>query len=145
MAASAPAVVALADDSDDAGRLRLNTTVLVNDSVGAGSAGDFPIRISLFSDRLSGRIDEQRARSAERLTRVEGLTFAKLTSSGDPYRPVRAALFENYSSTVIASKQREGEKTSIWVGVIAVLAVPLVLAAGIGLGRFWARRRRAAS
>jgi hypothetical protein len=143
MTAGTPAIVALADDSDDAGRLRLNTTVLVNDSVGAGSAGDFPIRSSLFSDRLSARVDEQRAQSAERLTGVKALTFAKARPSGDPYASVRAALFEDYSSSTIASKQREGEDSSVFVGVAAVLAVPLMLAAGIGLGRFWARRRRA--
>lgn len=145
MAAGAPAIVALADDSDDAGRLRLNTTVLVNDSVGAGSVGDFPIRSSLFSDRLSARVDEQRAHSAERLTGVTALTFAKARPSGDPYESVRAALFEDYSSSVIASKSREGEESSALVGVLAALAVPLMLAVGIGLGTIWAKRRRATS
>lgn len=145
VAAGAPAVVAVADDSDETGTLRLNATVLVNDSVGAGSAGDFPIRGSLFSERLYVRIGEQREASAERLTGVRELDFAAPKPSGDQYQSVRAALFENYSSSGIASKQREGEESSALLGVVAVLAVPLMLIAGIGLGRFWARRRRATS
>lgn len=145
MAAGAPAIAAEADDSDDAGKLRLNATVLVNDSVGAGTAADFPIRGRLFSERLYARIDEQREVSAERLTGVKELNFAKPEPSGDQYQLTRATLFQNYSSSVIASKQRDGEESSALLGIVAVLAVPLMLTAGIGLGRFWARRRRATS
>jgi len=142
---SAPAVSALADDQDDAGKLSLNTTVLTNESVGAGSSGEFPIRSSLFSDRLSTQAEQRRAQSAERLSVVEALTFAEARPSGDQYRSVRAALFEDYSSDVIASSSDGREESSVLLGVMAVVVVPIVLVGGIVLGRLWARRRRAAS
>lgn len=140
-----PAAPAVADDSDDAGKLSLNTTVLVNESVGAGSSGEFPIRSSLFSDRLSTRADQQQARSTERLSVVESLNFAEARSSGQQYQSVRAALFEDYSSDVIASSPGDREESSALLGVMAVVVVPLVLVGGIVLGRLWARRRRPAS
>ena len=136
-----PAVSAVADDSDDAGRLSLNTTVLVNESVGAGSSGEFPIRSSLFSDRLSARAERQRSQSAERLGIVEHLDFARTRSSGEQFQSVRAALFEGYSSDVIAGSSVEHEQSPGPFAVIFVVAVPLVLVGGIVLGRFWARRR----
>ena len=141
----APTVSAVADDSDDAGRLSLNTTVLVNESVGAGSSGEFAIRSRLFSDRLSARVHEQWERSAERLNVVGALSFAEPRPSGEQYQSVRAALFEDYSSDVIASSKDEHEESSALVGVLAVVAVPLVLVAGRVLGRFRARRSRASS
>ncbi|MFB9748043.1 hypothetical protein [Leifsonia shinshuensis] len=138
----APAVMAAADDPDDAGRLSLNTTVLVNDSVGAGSSGEFAIRSSLFSDRISAQAEERQKKSAERLSAVEALDFATAPSADDPYRSVRAALFESYSSDVIASSSEEHEESSVLVGVLAVVVVPVVLLAGVVTGRIWARRRR---
>lgn len=141
----APAVVAAADDPDDAGKLSLNTTVLVNDSVGAGSSGEFAIRSSLFSDRLSAWADEQRKRSAERLGAVGALDFTRSPSARDEYQSVRAGLFQDYSSDVIASSREELQDSSVLVGMLAVVVVPPVLVAGVVLGRFWARRRRVAS
>jgi hypothetical protein len=140
-----PAVSAVADDSDDAGKLSLNTTVLVNESVGAGSSGEFPIRSSLFSDRLSARAELQRSRSAERLGIVERLDFAESRSSGEQYQSVRAVLFEGYSSDVIASTSDEREESAVPFSVIFLVAVPLVLVGGIVLGRLWARRSRVTS
>lgn len=140
-----PAVSAVADDPDDAGKLSLNTTVLVNESVGAGSSGEFPIRSSLFSDRLSARAEQQRSRSAERLGIVEHLDFTETRSSGEQYQSVRAALFEGYSSDVLASSSEEQRESPVPFGMILVVAVPLVLAGGIMLGRFWARRGRVTS
>ena len=145
VAVGPPAVSAVADDSDDAGRLSLNTTVLVNESVGAGSSGEFPIRSSLFSDRLSVRAEQKRSRSAERLDIVDHLDFAETRTSGEQYQSVRAALFEGYSSDAIASSSEEHEKSPVPFSVIFVVAVPLVLVGGIVLGRSWARRSRTAS
>lgn len=141
----APTALAVTDDSDGAGKLSLNTTVLVNDSVGTGSSGEFAIRSSLFSDRLSARADQQRARSVERLNVVEHLDFAGPRPTGERYQSVRAALFEDYSSDVIASSSDQREESPVLFGVLAAVAVPLVLVGGFVLGRFWARRSRAAS
>jgi hypothetical protein len=145
LAAGAPVAFAAADDSDDTGRLNLNTTVLVNESVGAGSSGEFAVRGDLFSDRLSRRAVEKRERSAERLRVVETLEFTAPEPAGEEYQSVRAALFENYSSDVIASAPNERAESSALLGVLAAVTVPLVLLAGLVLGRFWAGRRRVSS
>lgn len=147
LAAGGPAAGAAADDSDDAGKLNLNTTVLVNESVGAGSSGEFAVRSSLFSDRLSRRAAEQREKAIERLTVVETLNFAARKPPGEEYHTVRAALFERYSSDVIASAQNEHAESSAGLGmpVAVAVALPLVLLAGFVLGRFRVRRRRVSS
>lgn len=145
LATCASSVSAEADDSDDAGKLSLNTTVLVNESAGTGSSGEFAIRSRLFSDRLAGRVEQQRERSAERLSVVDALTFVGTRTSGEQYESVKALLFENYTSDVIASSSDDRTETPVLQWVAAVVAVPLVLVAGIVLGRRWARRGRATS
>ena len=143
----APAFAFAADDSDDdgAGQLSLNSTVLINESVGAGSTGDFAIRGSLFSEDLSARVQEQREAAAERLRVVDALDFGRMGTSAGDYQPVRAALFGGYSPQELPQTAgEEAEVSPALFGVAAVVAVPLVLVAGVLLGRFWVRRKRVA-
>ena len=146
VAVSAPASAFADEDGDDAGQLGLNTTVLVNDSVGTGSLGEFAIRGSLFSADLSARVQEQREAAADRLTVARTLDFAHGDTSTVDYRPVRAALFEGYTSQEgPRAAQERNEASPAFFGVAAVIAVPRVLGAGLLAGRLWARRKRAAS
>ncbi|MDR6865514.1 hypothetical protein J2Y69_000096 [Microbacterium resistens] len=147
MMAGAPAVSFAADgvDDDDAGQLTLDTAVLVDDSVRAGSAGDFAIRGALFSADLSTRAHERREMLAERLQVVGTLDFVGTSSGAVDYQPVRTALFDEYSSVVLKPGQQDSEASPTFSGAAAVVAVPLVLVAGVLLGRFWARRRRSTS
>lgn len=143
----APAFTFAADDADEdgAGQLSLNTAVLINESVGAGSTGDFAIRGSLFSEDLSARVHQQREAAAERLSVVATLDFERMETSAGDYQPVRAALFGGYSPHELP--QTAGEKVEVspaFYGAAAVVAVPLVLVAGVLLGRFWVRRKRVA-
>lgn len=145
VAVGAPALAFAADGDDDGdtGQLNLNTTVLVNDAVGAGSTGDFAIRGSLFAQDLTARADARRVAIAERLNAVDTLDFASSESTGIDYRPVRAGLFEDYSSQGALEVTRDDENMSSMVVVAAaVVIVPVVLMAGALLGRFWVRRRK---
>ena len=148
LAASTPACAFAQPDGngDDSGQLDLNSTVLVNDSASTGSAGDFAIRGSLFSADLSARVKQQRAELTKQLTTARDLDFAHRESSTLDYRPVRAGLFEHYSSQVLprAAQERTGVAPAFY-GVVVVVAVPLVLLVGVFLGRFWTRRKRVAS
>lgn len=144
------AASASGDDADnsngDAGQLGLNTAVLVNDSVGEGYTGDFPIRGSLFSADLSARVQEQREASTEQVAFARTLNFARSETNTGNFHLVRAALFENYSSQEVPRAARETHTTSsVLYGVAAVLAVPVVVVVGLLLGVFWVRRKRVAS
>lgn len=134
------------DGNDDTGGvLNLNTNVLINDSEGTGSAGDFVIRGTLFSAEFSERMQEQRKAVSDLLARADTLDFAHNATSAFDYRPVRSALFEHYSSQEVPrSAQEHTGKSSVFFGVVVVV-VPLVMVAGVLLGRFWARRKRVAS
>lgn len=129
------------EEDDTLGQLSLNTTVLVNESVGAGVVGDFAVRGELFTEPFSTQVQEQRQHQAERLAVVERLDFAPSDQTAATYQPVRAALFGDYSSTVLPSAESEPESTATLYG-IAVVAVPLVLVAGVVLGKAWAKRKR---
>ncbi|NRD09445.1 hypothetical protein [Rathayibacter agropyri] len=91
MTVSAPAF-AFASDDDGEGRLNLDTTVLVNESVGAGSTGDFAIRGDLFSADVSARAHKEQEAAAGRLTVANTLDFAHVETSVADYQQVRAAL-----------------------------------------------------
>ncbi|MFT4189016.1 MAG: hypothetical protein QM621_10605 [Aeromicrobium sp.] len=128
------------------GQLDLNTTVLVNDPVSAGSVGDFPIRGSLFSADFAALLQEQQRRAAERLSVAETLDFTKTESGAAEYEPVRAVLFEDYTPReVFSSAGDEQRSSSLLYIAAAVVGVPLTLVAGVLMGRFWARRKRAVS
>lgn len=129
------------DDNDD-GRLDLNANVLVNESVGTGAAGDFAIRGRLFLEDLSARAREQKEASAERLGVVETLTFEPPEAVADEYQAVRAALFAGYSTEVVSQAREAREEFPVLSVLVSVAGVPLVLVAGVLLGRFWARRKR---
>ncbi|MHC2187080.1 hypothetical protein ACVLV4_002747 [Rathayibacter agropyri] len=90
MTVSAPAF-AFASDDDGEGRLNLDTTVLVNESMGAGSTGDFAIRGDLFSADVSARAQKEQEAAAGRLTVANTLDFAHVETSVD-YQQVRAAV-----------------------------------------------------
>jgi hypothetical protein len=148
LAVGAPVGAFAVDDLDDhdPGKLNLNTTVLVNESVGGGSTGDFAIRGSLFSDRLIATADELRARASARLNVVDTLDFAPSDVSSIDFAPVRAGLFNGYTSRDVPQAARDDEQASpVFLGAAAVAAVPLMLLAGVLLGRYWGRRKKATS
>ena len=147
LALGAPALsFAVGDDvDDDQGRLDLNADVLINESVGAGTSGDFAIRGRLFMEDLSARADAQRTAAAARLRVVDGLDFAQPEASTDEYAAVREGLFEGYASEAHVAS-RESRAGSSTVSVLAVLvAVPVVLVVGAWLGSAWAKRKRASA
>ncbi|MHC2187344.1 malonyl CoA-acyl carrier protein transacylase, partial [Rathayibacter agropyri] len=120
-------------------------TVLVNESMGAGSTGDFAIRGDLFSADVSARAHKEQEAAAGRLTVANTLDFAHVETSVTDYQQVRAALFGDYSSREApTATQEESEASPVLYGAAAAVVVPLVLVAGVLLGRFWARRKRAA-
>lgn len=133
-------------DEDAQGKLRLNTTVLVNDSVGAGVRGDFAIRGSLFSENLYAKIQEQRDTAVAQLRAARAINFTKNSSKPVDYTPVRAALFQEYSPhKTVATLQEKNERAAAFYLVATVLVIPLVLVAGVLLGKFWGKRKRAVS
>ncbi|PPF09870.1 hypothetical protein C5C45_14320 [Rathayibacter rathayi] len=67
MTISAPAFAFVTDD-DGEGRLDLDTNVLVDESVGADSTGNFAIRRDLFPVNVSARAQEKQKATADRLT-----------------------------------------------------------------------------
>lgn len=136
---------ATADTDDDAGRLDLNTNVLVNESVGTGTAGDFAIRGRLFSADLAARAHEQREADAERLGVVGTVTFAPSGVVAGEHRAVREALFDDYSTAVLSEVREARTESPVLYALVLVAGVPLVLVAGLVLGRLWARRKRAAA
>lgn len=145
MMVSAPAVAFAAEnvDGDESGQLNLNATVLVNESIGVGSTGDFAIRGRLFSAKLDAKTQEQREAAVERLRAVETLDFAQRQTSVVDYQPMRSGLFEEYKpQNVLQGSQENAEVSPALFGIAAVVAVPLVLVGGVLLGRFWARRKR---
>ncbi|PPF10261.1 hypothetical protein C5C31_07115 [Rathayibacter rathayi] len=139
---SAPAA-AFAIDDDGEGRLDLDTHVLVNESVGTASSGDFKIRGDLFSADVSARAQEEQEAAAGRLTTATTLDFARVETSVN-YQQVRAALFGDYSSRdALKATPEKSEASPVSYGAAAAVAVPVVLVAGVLLGRLWARRKRA--
>ncbi|PPF22182.1 hypothetical protein C5C18_14945 [Rathayibacter tritici] len=139
---SAP-TVAFAIDDDGEGRLDLDTNVLVDESVGTASSGEFRIRGDLFSADVSARAQQEQEAAAERLTVATTLDFGRVKTSVD-YQQVRAALFGDYSSRdALKVTQEESEASPASYGVVVAVAVPVVLVVGVLLGRFWARRKRA--
>lgn len=135
------------DDTDerDPGLLSLNSDVLVNEHVGTGTTGDFAIRGRLFSEGLSARAAELSEESAERLGIADALSFDRPEATADEYEPVRAALFEEYSPQVISAESEISEEPTLLYGLLAVIAVPLVVLAGVRLGTSWAKRKRVAA
>ncbi|WP_295124473.1 hypothetical protein [uncultured Leifsonia sp.] len=134
---------AVGKTDDDAGQLELNADVLVNESVSAGTSGDFAIRGRLFSEELSARAQERREALVGRLDVLDRLTFEPTAVVADEYQPVRAALFEGYSSEML-SQTREAEEDSQVLAVLALTAgLPLVVIAGVSLGRLRAKRKGA--
>lgn len=136
---------ATADTDDDEGRLSLNTNVLINESVGTGTPGDFAIRGRLFSEDLAARARAQREASANRLGVVDTLTFAPSEVDPGGYRAVRAALFDDYSTGILSEAREAHTECPFLSALVLVIGAPLVLLAGLGLGRLWARRRRASA
>jgi len=143
--AAHPASPATADTDDDAGRLELNTNVLINESVGTGTVGDFAIRSRLFSADLAARAHEQREAGAERLDVVGILTFAPSGIVVGEYQAARDALFDDYSTAVPSEVREARSEPPVLYAIALVAGAPLVLAAGLVLGRLWARRKRAAA
>ena len=144
LAVGAP-VVALADTDDDAGRLDLNTSVLINESVGTGTGGVCALGGRLVSADLAARAREKREAGSERLGVVNALTFEPSEVVADEYHAVRSALFDAYSTDVRAeTREVRSEPQSLYALLLAV-GVPIVLIAGVSLGRFWARRKRAST
>ncbi|AZZ55990.1 hypothetical protein [Rathayibacter iranicus] len=144
MTVSAPAVAFAADD-DGEGRLDLDTNVLVSESVGSGSTGGFAIRGDLFSADVSARAHKEQEAAADRLRVATTLDFTRVETSAVDYQQVRAALFGDYSSReALTATQAESEAAPVSYGAAAAVAVPVVLVAGVLLGRFWVRRKRAA-
>jgi hypothetical protein len=143
----APTASLAAGDTDDngAGRLDLNGDVLVNESVGTGASGDYAIRGRLFLEDLSARAHKQRETAAERLGVVDTLNFERPEVVTDEYQAVRAALFDGYSSEVVSQAREAREGSPVLSTLVLVAGVPLVLIAGMSLGRFWARRKRASA
>lgn len=128
---------------DDAGQLELNDDVLVNESVSAGTSGDFAIRGRLFSKDLAARARERRQSGAERLQAVDGLTFEPRAVVADEFQAVRAALFDGYSSRVLSQTREAREEPPILAALALITGVPLVVATGASLGRLRTRRKRA--
>lgn len=74
---------------------------------------------------------------------LDRLTFEPTAVVADEYQPVRAALFEGYSSEML-SQTREAEEDSQVLAVLALTAgLPLVVIAGVSLGRLRAKRKGA--
>ena len=134
---------AVGKTDDDAGQLDLNADVLVNESVSAGSSGDFAIRGRLFSEELSARAHERSEAGAERLNVVGDLTFEPHAVVADEYQPVRAALFDGYSSEVLSQTREAREESPALAVLLLTAGVPIVVIAGASLGRLRARRKRA--
>ncbi|MEY9853784.1 hypothetical protein ABH923_003462 [Leifsonia sp. EB41] len=134
---------AVGKTDDDAGQLELNADVLVNESVSAGSSGDFAVRGRLFSEELSARAHERREARAERLNVVGDLTFEPQAAVADEYQPVRAALFDGYSSEVLAQTREAREESPLLAVLLLTAGMPVVAMAGVSLGRLRARRKGA--
>ncbi|NQX13882.1 hypothetical protein HQQ80_19820 [Microbacteriaceae bacterium VKM Ac-2855] len=148
MSVGAPvsAFAAEAPGNDNAGRLNLTTDVLVTESVNAGSTGDFVVRGALFSEEFTARAQAQRAIETERVANVRSLDFSRAETSAVDYQPVRESLFDGYSpQDLVQTAQEVNDDSPTFYGVAALVAVPLTLVAGVALGRFWARRKRATS
>lgn len=145
LTAGASTAARAAGADDDAGRLDLNANVLVNESVGAGTAGDFAIRGRLFSQELTVRAHERAEARSERLSVAGALTFVPKDSTADGYQAVRGALFEEYTSTTRTDAREVRQESSIVSLLLLVIGVPGVLLGGVSLGRFWARRKRASA
>lgn len=142
----APAALATgsADDIDD-GLLDLNTNVLVNESVGAGTSGDFAVRGRLFLEDLSARAREQQEARARSLGVVDTLTFEQPHVVAEEYQAVRNALFAGYSTDVLSEARDARVDSPVLYVLVLVVGVPLVFIGGVSSGRFWARRRRASA
>ncbi|WP_460631274.1 hypothetical protein [Leifsonia lichenia] len=123
----------------------LNTNVLINESVGTGTAGDFAIRGRLFSADLAARAREQREASAERLGVVDTLTFAPTGVDAGEYQAVRAALFDGYTTEVLSEAREARTESPALYALALVIGVPLALVAGLSLGRLRGRRKRAST
>ncbi len=144
---NAPAATFAADtvEGDESGQMSLNTTVLVNESVGVGSAGDFAIRGRLFSSSLEAQTMKQREAAADRLRAIETLDFAQRETNTVDYAPIRSELFESYNpQEVLQSSEDDSEASPALFGIAAAVAVPLVVVGGVLLGKFWTRRKRVA-
>lgn len=129
-------------DGDEPGQLSLNTTVLVNESVRAGSTGEFPIRGRLFLAQLDAKAEELREAASERLRITESLDFARRQTDSIEYKAVRSELFEDYEpQEVPRMPHADAEATRALFWVVAAVALPLVLVGGVLLGKFWARRK----
>ncbi|MFJ3426627.1 hypothetical protein [Leifsonia aquatica] len=137
------ATPALGDPGDPGdGSLDLNADILVDESVGTGSVGDFAVRGRLFSVDLSARADEQREASAARLDVADSLTFEPPDAGAESYEAVRAGLFADYTSDMHSQTVESREESPVLHLLVLVAGVPLVVLIGVFLGRVWARRRR---
>ena len=143
-----PAAVSFAEDAGeerDQGSLTLNSDVIVNESVGTATTGDFAVRGKLFSDALSSRADVLNEAVTQRLDITEKLSFAPAETAVDEYRDLRETLFDGYTPQVIPVATATAEEPRLLYALLLVIAAPLMLWAGVQAGKAWARRKRAAA
>lgn len=142
LSASGTSIATEDTDDRDAGRLNLNSDVLVNEAVDTGTVGNFAIRGRLFSPEINTRAEAQQAAAASRLDAVGQLSFTDTRFTGDEYQEVRTALFADYSPEARSGTRDEQVSTQLVFVFTLALGIPLVLGGGAALGRAWAKRKR---
>ena len=131
LAALTPPVASWADEGPS-GSLDLNTDVLQNSGVPAGTSGDFPIKAELFLPTLTqqSKANENSIAKSVALARKQTFTSASAPIEGPAdYRSTRTALFgDDYQPQTVLSTASIGDRTST-----AHWMYPALIAAGVCL------------